>query len=661
MSQTYLDSVLKILPAVQARNIIDILNDLKTTGAITTIEEYQAKLQELSSLVNDKNPKPSFRQIRALIWHLADSDAHNVMAKAAQADLSAIFAQVSEIGEKIDDHHSLIMKSLAADLERGLADQENTIRRLEWLANQNNEFTTAIVNSFTSSSLLRVPRSELGAENLYFDNRTYQNRTEAELPSAVVDEHDQLLQLDTTNDPKVLPISVRMLSDSSSYGTQINTDIDNNILNIIDGTRGTYWTRNVYLADRVPYVNTVLEFDIGIAKDINYVVVEGATEVPFIITNIDGIGPDGHKITLLSSSVEINGYDRINFDRVLVKSIRITFSMKSYIKADYIINNGTSNIWEAIDGSLDEPSSVEALGPLATEVINSPELANLLNIPTNDKSMMDAYLYPFALDNVWFGNSLYEDSGIFVSKPLTGKNFGICGVQSNELVSTSESVSNSIEYEIIKKDISPKYQEVRFPIPYLGQITITSERLILTKRITDTTQNDAGALRFCPYINPNWTLTSGSPIHVYKNGEEISIGVAGGFDIAIGLNATSNAFYWVSTWNDAISDSRDFTHYTLLPQKMWIKIRQPDPTAVYTVDYTIRTSDTYISDNTVWLDKNKTVFLSNAGRVYIRRDNPDINIDSELYLQITMRRNTASHSSTPRLDEYALLGATYYG
>jgi hypothetical protein len=274
---------------------------------------------------------------------------------------------------------------------------------------------------------------------------------------------------------------------------------------------------------------------------------------------------------------------------------------------------------------------------------------------------MDAYLYPFALDNVWFGNSLYEDSGIFVSKPLTGKNFGICGVQSNELVSTSESVSNSIEYEIIKKDISPKYQEVRFPIPYLGQITITSERLILTKRITDTTQNDAGALRFCPYINPNWTLTSGSPIHVYKNGEEISIGVAGGFDIAIGLNATSNAFYWVSTWNDAISDSRDFTHYTLLPQKMWIKIRQPDPTAVYTVDYTIRTSDTYISDNTVWLDKNKTVFLSNAGRVYIRRDNPDINIDSELYLQITMRRNTASHSSTPRLDEYALLGATYYG
>ena len=61
----------------------------------------------------------------------------------------------------------------------------------------------------------------------------------------------------------------------------------------------------------------------------------------------------------------------------------------------------------------------------------------------------------------------------------------------------------------------------------------------------------------------------------------------------------------------------------------------------------------------MWLDENKTIFLSDEGKVHFRRDNPDITIESELYLQITLRRNTASQSSTPELREYALLGATY--
>ena len=117
--------------------------------------------------------------------------------------------------------------------------------------------------------------------------------------------------------------------------------------------------------------------------------------------------------------------------------------------------------------------------------------------------------------------------------------------------------------------------------------------------------------------------------------------------------------YWVAAWDASESDTRDFSHYTLLPQKLWIRLKRPDSTAIYTVRYTIRTSDTYVDDNTVWLDHDKNIFLSEGGRVYFRRDNSDVTIESELYLQVTMRRNAASQSSTPELDEYALLGATY--
>ena len=303
---------------------------------------------------------------------------------------------------------------------------------------------------------------------------------------------------------------------------------------------------------------------------------------------------------------------------------------------------------------------IETFGPLAVEVLNSPNLSDILNVPSGDPAMINAYLYPFALDNIWFGNGIYEDSGIFVSKPLKGKNFGVCAVQTQETVSTLESVSNSIEYELIKKDLTPKYKETRFPIPRFKQTTVTAERLILTKRISDTVQNDAGALRFCPYVDPNWILGDDNPVKIYKNGEELTVGTADGFNIAISLNTAGSMLYWAPIWDDGSADATEFSSYTLLPQKMWIKISQPDPTAVYTAEYTIRTSDTCMDESTVWLDKNQTVSLGENGRACFRRDNPDISIDSELYLQITMRRNTASQFSTPELDKYALLGATYY-
>jgi hypothetical protein len=669
-TSAYLDSVVKILPAVQARNIVDLLNELKVSGEIRNADEYSKKLKELSVLVNDTNPKPSFKQIRSIMWHLTNADSHNMMLKAAQLDLSAAYQQVDEIGIKVDDHHFLIMENLCADMERGLVDQENTISRLEWLANQNNEFSIALVNSFISSSLLKIPRSDVGAEALYFDNRTYQSRTESELPSAVVDEYSQRLILDVDNEPRVLPISARLLTDSSSYGTQIQVDVDNDILNIIDGTRGTYWTRNVYLSDKVAQVNTVIEFDLGAGKDINYIVIEGAAEVPFFIDSIVAIAPDGHRISLLSEQREINGWDRIDFNRVLARGVQVTFVMKSYVKVDYVIDPKGA-IWDAFVADSEEYTEsdvIDMFGPLASEVLSSQNLIDLLNIPSGESGLMDAYLYPFALDNVWFGNGIYQDSGIFVSDPLKSDNFGIIAVQAVEGTTTDEAVDNSIEYEIIRKDTSPKYQEIKFPIPKLDQTAVISERLILTKKITDSAQNDAGALRFCPYVNPAWTILDGHPVHVYKNGEELQPGVAGGYDISISLDPDGSKLYWTKTWNDEVTDihgrkfadTRDFAAYTLTPQKMWIKIRQPDPSAVYTVDYTIRTSDSYVSDNTVWLDENKLVFLSEGGRVYFRRENPDVTVTSEIYLQITMRRNTASQYSCPYLDEYAVLGATYY-
>jgi hypothetical protein len=429
---------------------------------------------------------------------------------------------------------------------------------------------------------------------------------------------------------------------------------------LADGTRGTFWTRNVYLSEPVTKVTTVLEFNLGIAKDINYMIVEGASEVVFNIDSIYAIAPDGHRIQLLSDSIVVNGKERIDFNRSLVRSVYVTFSTNSYMKTDYI-TDPKNEIFDYLDSDLafDKTNLAESFGPLVSEVLTSKKLKNVLNVPSGDSAIVNSYVYPFALDNVWFGNGLYEDSGIFVSKPLKGNNFGICAVQTQETTSTSETVSNSIEYEIIKKDISPKYKENRFPIPRLGQKDVTSERLILTKREQNSTMADAGALRFCPYVDSSYEMgaITDYPVRVYKNGKIQEIGTH--FQIAIKLNNTGSALHWVDSFTYSSSDTRDFSNYLLNPAKMWIKIIGPDSSAVYTVDYTIRTSDTYIDDNTMWLNTDKTIFLSDEGKVHFRRENTDVTIESELYLQITLRRNTASQVSTPELREYALLGATY--
>jgi hypothetical protein len=656
-SGKFLDSVLSIMPAVQARQISELLADLQVQGQVRDAHEYTTKLQELAVLINADVPRPSFQQIRSIAWHLCSSDAHNIMMQALKNDIEAIFLQTDEIGQRVGDHHSLVLQNLFRDLEKNLNEQEHTIRKLEWLANQNNEFSLALVNSFSSSSLLRIPRSAAGAENLYFDNRTYLKKNEVELPSATVDIYAKKLMLATSNEPQLLPVSARLLTDQYSYGTELVVEVDNPIENIIDGTAGTYWTRHVHLQQPVPKVTTVLDLDLGVGKDINYVIIEGATAKPFFIEAIEAVAPDGYRVTLLGTSTEISGRTRIDFNRCLARSIKITFAVYSYDRGEYYIDP-TSVLHDAFedDNTMDEMDLIAGMGPLIQEVLNNDELSDICNVPDAPVQQISNYVYSFGLDNIWFGNSQYKDTGIFVSESLNTDNIGVIAVDATEK-SESGTVHNSVEYEIIKRDTAPALVEARFPVPKLGQTTVTSERLILTKREDDSVLNDVGILRFCPYVDPSYdTLIDLPPVYVYRNGEPLSCGPDFLMAVAIKTLASNEVVF---DWKDNFADAATFGNYNITPQKMVIKIINPASNDIYTVSYTIRTSDTYTNDNTVWLDPHKKIFLSDEGRAYVRRDNPDMDITSKIYLQVTLRRNVAEQSSTPELHEYAVLGATY--
>lgn len=684
----YLTSIMRVLPAVQARQITDMLNSLRTKGAVRDISEYEDTLKSLTSLVNADSPKPMFTPIRSLVWQLCSSDAHNTMMQAAKNDIEALFFQADDIATRLDDQHFFMMKSMMAELEHVIDEQQDTIRRLQILASSDNEFSKISVNSFRQTSLKCIDRSIIGSESLFFDNRTGNPVGEDDIPSAVVSEQGQKLILPVTNEPQILPVSVKLLTDSESYGTDIDSSMNNDLSSIIDGTQGTFWSRTVYLSDPVERMSTVLEFDLGAGRDINYCIVEGATREPCFISEMWGVAPDGRRINLmlrrtnlsadstiagstegLLDEIEIYGKNRIDFEQAYVSRVRIKFTYPSFEKTDFYYDSGMSSS-KAIDTQI----SSKDLGPndiasLARQVLISTDLAKICNVPETTTTHVNKICYFFALDNVWFGNSLYADTGIFVSEPVSVVSPGILSVKTSErnvgvtrtgidedLAQGEDGIlsnAGSVEYEIIKRSLLKNglYKQEHFPIPFLGQTRVIRERLLLTMRTDNTTLNDTGFLRFTPIA----TDDPPTCLQVYCNNELMYLGDAiDGYKVAYTIDSSEDLVFTSSPMTNPWDD---LSNWTTPGYKLWIKINNPSANNIYTVDYDIKTSK---PNEIVYVDNTKTIFMGDAGRLEFR---PTIlNEDTEscsLYLQITLRRNSSYHSLSPEVHEYALLIAPY--
>jgi hypothetical protein len=648
----YLDSVLRILPAIQARQISDLLQKLQASGQIKNTAEYQDRLRELATAINSSTPKPSFERIRAIVWNLCNSDLQNTMLQAAKNDIEALFVQIDEVGEKLSDHNLLFMEGVIADLNKTINEQEETILRLEWIKNSNNEFTTAISNTFSSSTLGRTDRSELIASALYFDNRLQTGRPKEELPDALVSEKGSKLLLNSTDDTIVIPVAAKEHTSPLTYNTEVSVDINTDINNIIDSKRGTFWTKNIYLSTAVPKVSTVIELNLGSSKDINYMIIETGIVEPFMLEDIIGITYDGSKVDLLNGQISIIGTQRIDFPKNNISSVLLTLSTSTYKKAEYHVPEDNT-VHDAVDNSnrYSKLMRREAIEPAAAKALNSNNISRIVGNESHFEKRINSFLYSIVIDNIWFGNSEYNNTSIFVSKPLKVSNLGALGLS---IAAKEESgiIRNTIEFDIVKIDRFPKYNEQRFPILPIGSTIIPCERLVLTKKsnISNYT-NTVGALRFCPHVKSGWEIGDLNPFNVYKNGVLIDLSTDWEFAIA----KTGNDFDWKVNYLDAI----DLADYKFSPPKMFIRIRNPEESAVYTVSYTARTSDAYSTDTKLYLDSEQLISMNREGKVYFAQENPNIDIQSEVYLQITMRRNLPTVGSSPELDNYVLLGASY--
>lgn len=637
MENNYLNSILGVLSAVQARQISELLQGLQASGAVRNKEEYSSKLAELSSLLNGAIPQPSFSPIRSVSWDLCSSDAHNLMTQAIKNDIEAAFIQINEMGEKLEDHHLLFIDNLLADLERGLQRQSNKITELELLADNNNSYTDVLVNDFTSDHR-QIPNETISI----FNNRTKSTLEEEEIPFAYISDGSSLV-LNSESNPRINPVSVKLQTDNYSYATERNVDEETSLSNLIDGKENTFWTYSVYLADTVPKVHVILDLSLGTSKDVNYIVLDPASSEPLYITNIEGISSNGDRVTLSSTETLIDGITRINFQRYNLSNILVTISTKTLRRGEYFTSN--NKILREEEDALDRAN---AIGPIAREILNSNEVANICNTPEEQYRQIYHNIYTISLDNIWCGNSLYSNMGLFLSTPLSIANIGNLAVKAQEELG-SGTITSSIEYDIVKIDTSPKHNETRFAIPKLNQSSITSERIILTKRSGDSLLNNIALLRFLP-ISDSITL--------YKNGIALTQGPDWQFAISEAAKDISETSL---NWNSNIA-TLDYSDYNIAPLGFYIKLLNVDSRAAYTVDYSIFTSETLDNNNsyvTVWLDKEKQSFLTGNSEIAFLK-NEDYYIESDIYLQITMRRNLSSRASSPKLNEYILLANRYH-
>lgn len=644
MANNYLNSVLDVLSAVQARQISELLQGLQAAGTVRDREEYSSTLSELSSLINNVNPVPSFVPIYGKIWELCSSDAHNLMMTSIKNDLEALFIQLNEIGEKLEDHHLLFIKNILSDLERGLNNQENTIKRLKLLADKNNEFTDVLVNTFSSSSGFRITKSDPEGKFLFFDNRTYRILSKSEIPSAVISDAQSLIIDNKSNiEPRINPVAVKLQTDNYSYNTERHVDEATDISNIIDNKQNTFWSYNVYLMDSVPEVHIILDFTLGAAKDVNYIVIEPANSKPFSVSNIDGISVNGDRVNLVYEEVTINGKTRIDFDRANLVSVLVTLSTKTFDRADYYVRVNPS-----VNEDSDQIEKANALSVATTNVLGNSDIVNICNVPDRHFSQVNHNVYSFSLDNIWFGNSLYSDTGIFLSAPLEIIDPGLAAIKVEEKAETGI-IQNSIEYDLIKINTYPKYTETKIAVPYLNQTTVTSERIVLTKKTATSILNNVGKTRFLPDLS--------SSVSLYRNGILQTLGRDWFFAIQDILRDSSQpSFVWQSSLLNV-----DYYNYNIWPLGYYINIPNIDIRSIYTIDYTIFNSDIQTSSGeykTIWLDKDKTISLQEKGHIQFER-NLEYYTESKLYLQITLRRNKPSRAETPELYEYAILANKY--
>jgi hypothetical protein len=148
-----------------------LLTEKRDSGEIKTVDEFKARLQELTTILIEETLTPTLVLFEAVAGKEASYEQYNNMLDRVRDDLEAAFEEANNLEEIIDSHHSLIFQVALKALRYGINQLESKITLYEFLAKTNRGFDDALFNTFREAESINTSRSDATASLVYVDPR----------------------------------------------------------------------------------------------------------------------------------------------------------------------------------------------------------------------------------------------------------------------------------------------------------------------------------------------------------------------------------------------------------------------------------------------------------------------------------------------------------
>jgi len=672
MASNYLDKFRSTLPVTQGNQLLKRLLAKRDSGEIRTVDEFKARLRELTAELLEKRIKPTFKLFEAVAGEDISSEQYNEMLERIHDDLEAAFSEADNIDEIVSAHRNLIDDVALKAIEFGVNELESRINLYEFLNRSGDGFDSALFNTFRESETFALSRSSDDATLVYIDPRATESIGPTE--EALIDLVGERLTMGTSSAAYVSVREAEWLFNRNSVQSELDVRFDgSDVNNIIDGTSNTYWVVPVLSSTiRTGGMPMEVALKTNASQDINFIDIEPATEFPMYLAQIDYLDSNYTRQTVSSDLITLSGPTRVNFERITTKTLILRFRQDNYKEVQFKPKLGTSNFHRAVLSKNNFTVDMESVSDDLYEMLSSDfMLSDIMNVPTNTNTVQKYFEYVLGFDNIRPGFNRYNNRAIFVSVKKEVDYPGQFGLRVDEQRPVQVGGSTSVtiadhsypsrstdednrfyhsvpEYWLTLKFYSDDDYLIAtdtVPILPIGAKRIYHEQLIFTHKSAPTELNpNQGSLRF--YCDED-----SSDVRVYRNNTLLTYGDTEQWRFVPATGADANSDL---TLEVAAGGSR-------MKRGIWI-VGGVRPLDIYTVSYTPKTSNTRIlpADSTLF----DLVDLVGDQSIRMIRDNL-ITVDgvrksqavarADVYLSILMRLNSANDNFSTIIEEYMLL------
>ena len=619
--QNFLEKFNGTIKNRQTQQILKILNKRKLEGGIRNFNEFRTQFETLMSDLAQETLVPSTVLYPAIPFNEISIETHNEMLLRIQNDLSASFEELLKIAEVQENHEAIVRDLLLKNLRSGMNELRTKINLYRFLNGNGLGFEEALYSTFNGATGERTNRAASVPNKLFVDPRN--KSFLRSIFDAEIDVVGESLRLSSKNRKRIGVGEVKQLFGGTNKKSlfELYGYTENNLSNMIDNSKGTYWNHTIRRAGDAETVTVTLQFFLNGTREINYLEIEPSI-AGFKLKTLLLRKPNGEVVQNIANDLLIDKDKRIVFDTVSVDNFIIEFEIPNNVYKEY------------------ENSTIENFNPLNDYV--TPDVADqILQVQSEQLESFSCFEYQIGIDNVKVGFTEHSEQSIYVSKPLfLTEETGILGLITKEqrpylldgrLLYTKEEEEKkyigSIEYWVIKENLDSDDEQNAtvlntsvFPICPMGRTQIRHERLILSEfsGASEFTTKDTGFLIHVP--------SAVADVELFRNGT--SMGSGG----------------WLGT-TDPNTDI------------LKIKINEVNPGDIFTASYPVKVGDSYASSqesSDVFLTEDKTVKLGPESIVLIDESQDDRIESYRLYLVILMRQNGNVQAATPMIEEYTL-------